>query len=208
MTVLFDLDGTVVGTSEKKSEILNRCAREVGISEIEIDEYYRIFDRVIHRGKIDTRGPIFEELLHDKDLAEKLSERYRSLSLEKTFFYSDAKEVLQNLHRKKGLVTNGPRLTQWEKIEKFDLSKYFDVIVISGEVGVAKPNPEIFYCALSSVGSSSRRSFYVGDNSELDVIGARNAGLISILVRRDNNRPRVKPDYEIRDLKELYGIIE
>ena len=155
-----------------------------------------------------TRRPIFEELLRDRDLAEKLSERYQSLSLEKTLIYPDAEEVLQNLPGKKGLVTNGPRLDQWQKIEKFGLSRYFDTIVISGEVGVAKPNPQIFYRALSSINSSPAESFYVGDVEKLDVIGAKNAGLTSILIRRDGSPPKVKPDYEIRDLRELYELVQ
>jgi putative hydrolase of the HAD superfamily len=208
MAVLFDLDETILGTSEKRIEILNRCAKEVGAPEIKRSEYFKIFDRLIQRGRIDTRRPIFEELLHDKDLAEKLTKRYQSLSIEKTFFYPDAKEVLQNLPGKKGLVTNGPRLVQREKIEKFDLSKYFDVIVISGEVGVAKPDPRIFHCALSSIGSSPAESFYVGDVEKLDIIGAKNAGLTSILIRRDGAPPKVKPDYEIRDMRELYELVQ
>ncbi|KUO39506.1 MAG: hypothetical protein AVW06_03780 [Hadesarchaea archaeon DG-33-1] len=207
MAVLFDLDGTILDTSEKKIEILNKCAKEVGAPEIKRSEYFKIFNKLIQRGKIDTKRPIFEELLQDKDLAEKLSERYQSLSLEKTFFYPDAKEVLQNLPGKKGLVTNGPRLSQWEKIEKFGLPKYFDVIVISGEVGVAKPNPQIFHIALSSIDSNPMESFYVGNYSEQDVIGAKNAGLKSILIRRDDTPPKVKPDYEIRDMRELYELV-
>lgn len=207
MAVLFDLDGTILGTSEKKVKILNRCAKEVGAPKIKRSEYFKIFDRLIQRGKIDTRRPIFEELLHDKDLAEKLSERYQSLSLEKTFFYPDAEEALRNLSGKKGLVTNGPRLVQWEKIEKFGLSEYFDVIVVSGEVGVAKPNPQIFHRALSSIGSGPAESFYVGDVEKLDIIGAKNAGLTSILIRRGDTPPKVKPDYEIHDMRELYELV-
>ena len=129
MAILFDLDGTILGTSEKKIDILNRCARELGAPEIGKDEYSEVFDRYIQMGKIDTRKPIFEELLGDGDLAEELSETYRIRSLEKTFVYPDAEEVLRNLPGKKGLVTNGPRLDQWEKIERFDLSKYFDCLL-------------------------------------------------------------------------------
>ena len=145
MAVLFDLDGTILGTSEKKIAILNSCAKDVGAPAITREKYYEVFDRLIQRGKLDTRTPIFETLLKDKKLAEKLSKQYQHRALEKTFVYPDAMDILQTLPGKKGLVTNGPRLSQRMKIETFGLSKYFDVIVISGEVGVAKPNPQIFH---------------------------------------------------------------
>jgi HAD superfamily hydrolase (TIGR01549 family) len=198
MAVLFDLDGTILGTSETKITILNRCAKDVGAPAITREQYYDVFDRLIQRGKLDTRRPIFETLLNDKKLAEKL---------EKTFVYPDARDVLQALPGKKGLVTNGPRLSQRMKIERFGLSPYFDVIVISGEVGVAKPNPQIFHLALRSLDSSPAESFYVGDVEKLDIMGAKNAGLTSILIRRDGAPPTVKPDYEIQDLRELYTLV-
>jgi HAD superfamily hydrolase (TIGR01549 family) len=207
MTVLFDLDGTILGTSEKKITILNRCAKDVGAPAITRETYYAVFNRLIQRGKLDTRKLVFETLLKDKKLAEKLSKQYQHRSLEKTFVYPDARDVLQALPGKKGLVTNGPRLSQRMKIEAFGLSQYFDVIVISGEVGVAKPNPQIFHLALRSLDARAAESFYVGDVEQLDVLGAKNAGLTSILIRRNGAPPTVQPDYEIQDLRELYTLV-
>jgi len=218
MAVFFDLDGTILGTSEKKITILNRCAKDVGAPLITREQYYDVFNRLIQRGKLDTRRPIFEALLKDKKLADALAKRYQHRSLEKTFVYPDARDVLPALPGKKGLVTNGPRLSQRMKIEQFGLSPYFDVIVISGEVGVAKPNPQIFHLALQALNSSPAESYYVGDVEQLDIMGAKNAGLTSILIRRDGAPPTVKPDYEIapptvkpdyeiHDLRELYKLV-
>ena len=63
------------------------------------------------------------------------------------------------------------------------LDGYFRTVVISGDVGVTKPDPRIFEPALKEAGMQACEVVYVGDTAE-DVIGARGAGLISILIRR------------------------
>jgi len=65
------------------------------------------------------------------------------------------------------------------------LDSRFEVIIDSSEVGVAKPDAEIFRLALEGLGASPERSIHVGDIIEIDVAGARGAGLTPILVDRE-----------------------
>ncbi len=65
------------------------------------------------------------------------------------------------------------------------LDSRFEVVIDSSEVGVAKPDTEIFRIALEGLGVLPERSIYVGDLIEIDVAGARGAGLTPILVDRD-----------------------
>lgn len=207
MAVLFDLDGTLIGASKSKSGIMKECARELGLPEITRAEYHEAFEQVIRDAKIDTRVPVFERIVGDRELAEELAERYRTRSLESSIIYPDAEEVLQKLSVRKGILTNGPRLVQWEKIRKFDLDKYVESVVISGEIGKSKPGREIFDFALKSLGLAPDEAVYVGDTPHHDVMGARNAGLVSILINRSDDPEGPEPDYEINDLRELYGIV-
>lgn len=207
MAVLFDLDGTIVGTRRKKSEMRDESARKFNIPEIDGERYIEVFWETLQDAKVDTRAPVFEKVLNEKELAEKVSEEYRKISLEQTFIYPDAEDVLQNLPVRKGLVTNGPRLVQWEKIRKLDLEKYFGTVVVSGEVGKSKPDPEIFSLALEDLESSPDESYYVGDYPDQDVVGAKRAGLTSVLINREGDPPGPKPDHEIKDLRELYDIV-
>lgn len=94
-------------------------------------------------------------------------------------------------------------------MREFDLEKYFDFIAISGELGVSKPGKEIFQIALESLDSTPEETLYVGDLPGTDVLGARNAGVISVLVLRENESSiKHEPDYEIKDLRELQNILD
>lgn len=208
MAILFDLDGTIVGSRRSKSEVMNECASELGLPEIGREEYRKTFNEVIKNEKVDTRVPVFEKLIGRRETAEQMSNCYARRSLRESIIYPDAEEVLRKLDVKKGLLTNGPRKVQWDKIKKFDLDKYFDSIIVSGEIGKSKPGKEIFEHALRDLESVAENSIYVGDFPDHDVAGARNAGLTSVLIKRFGQQDGPTPDYEINDLRELYGILD
>ncbi|MEA2278303.1 MAG: hypothetical protein QOC78_3263 [Solirubrobacteraceae bacterium] len=75
-------------------------------------------------------------------------------------------------------------------LERTGLRPLVDAVVISAEVGVAKPQPAIFHAALERLGATAADALHVGDSLELDVAGARAAGLRAVLVARDGEPPR------------------
>lgn len=81
------------------------------------------------------------------------------------------------------LLTNGPGDLQRLKLKRTGLEPYFDVIIVSAEAGLAKPRPEIFALTCDAIGVPTDRTIMIGDDWELDVMGARAAGLTAILVR-------------------------
>jgi HAD superfamily hydrolase (TIGR01549 family) len=81
-----------------------------------------------------------------------------------------------------GLVTNGPVRTQRAKIERFGLAEVMDALVISEEVGVAKPDPAIFALALRWLGVAPAAALHVGDSPEFDLAGAAAAGIAAVWV--------------------------
>jgi putative hydrolase of the HAD superfamily len=62
------------------------------------------------------------------------------------------------------------------------LARFFEVIVDSHEVGVEKPDPRIFDVALAHLGERAERAVYVGDFPQVDVVGARRAGIRPVLL--------------------------
>ena len=70
-------------------------------------------------------------------------------------------------------------------LERTDLRRLVDAVVISAEEGVAKPDPRIFRIALERLGAETAGALHVGDSLEHDVAGARAAGLEAVLVARD-----------------------
>ncbi len=213
MAVLFDLDGTILGARKEKGFVRNECAKELGLPEIENEDYYDTLRNVLHNKEVDDRVPIFREIFDDEESAERMAGIYREESLKNAYIYPDAKEVLKEIKAKKGLITNGPREIQWEKIRKFGLEDFFDYIAVSGEIAKSKPESEIFRFVLKKLESTPEESLYVGNVPELDVQGAKSAGLISVLINRgDECAPddifKHDPDYVIGDLRDLLDIIK
>lgn len=102
----------------------------------------------------------------------------------------EAPKVLAALRKEKSLalVSNFDHPRHLRKVvATHGLSPLFRSIVISGEIGVRKPDPRIFGKAFEETGLSPRQVVYVGDTEE-DVIAARTAGIRPVLIRRPHDR--------------------
>jgi putative hydrolase of the HAD superfamily len=64
------------------------------------------------------------------------------------------------------------------------LGGLFDAVITSAQVGAAKPAPDVFRAALAFLGISAGDALHVGDDPRLDVLGARAAGVLPVLLRR------------------------
>ena len=123
--------------------------------------------------------------------------------------FEDVLPTLEYLggHYRLGLISNGLAGDQRPKIDRFDLARFFSVVVISEEVGLRKPNPAIFKLALSGLGVSGQFAAYVGDNPAHDVVGAHAAGLAAIWLRRPGGWHDAvggtEPEAELSSLAEL-----
>ena len=104
--------------------------------------------------------------------------------------FSDALPTLSDLRGdyRLGLVTNGVPDLQRQKIERASLRGLFQTIVISGEIGIGKPDPRIFGHALDALGMRADQAAGVGNSLTRDVQGARGAGLKAIWLNRSGGR--------------------
>jgi putative hydrolase of the HAD superfamily len=78
-------------------------------------------------------------------------------------------------------------------IEYLGLGPFFEAVVISGEVGVCKPNPTIFDQLVDALGVEKSKMIYVGDDPDSDIMGAAEAGIQPVWMTyvRDNGIPVV-----------------
>lgn len=103
--------------------------------------------------------------------------------------YAYCRPVLADLKAggyKLGVISN------WDKsakslLDEHGLTGYFDTIIISSEVGVSKPEPEIFEIAFEQSGSTPEKGFYVGDNYYDDAVGSRSVGMDCCIINRFGN---------------------
>jgi HAD superfamily hydrolase (TIGR01509 family) len=87
-----------------------------------------------------------------------------------------------------GIVSNSEGALM-DLLDRVALSEHFETVVDSGLVGVRKPDPAIFQLALTRMGSGPEGVLYVGDIPEVDVLGARAAGLDAVLIDTLNHYP-------------------
>jgi putative hydrolase of the HAD superfamily len=80
-----------------------------------------------------------------------------------------------------GVVSNSEGKVA-EALEAARLRDYFDVVVDSGLIGIEKPDPRIFEAALDVLGLEPEEALYVGDLYDIDIVGARAAGIEAVLL--------------------------
>jgi putative hydrolase of the HAD superfamily len=113
---------------------------------------------------------------------------------ERHLWSSVAEQSAQSLQKlrdaglKLGVVSNSDGRVE-QALEAAGLLSYFDVVIDSALVGVEKPDPRIFHAALDALGVAPGEALYVGDLYEVDVVGARAAGLEAVLLGEPGGAP-------------------
>jgi putative hydrolase of the HAD superfamily len=145
----------------------------------------------------------------DQELAKSIGEDYLQLSTEKTILFPYTHEILTYLQAKYPLyiLTNGFRETQFSKMKNCGLSKYFQHVFTSETIGFNKPHPKIFQWALSSVNGKKEECLMIGDDMEVDILGAKSCGMDGVFFNPDKLITNAKATFEIRSLIELSGIL-
>ncbi len=114
-------------------------------------------------------------------------------------------EALRGLGLRLAIVTNASSFAH-KVLRDTGLRKYFDAVAVSSDVGYEKPHPEIFRRALRELGVEPGEAAHVGDSYEADVEGARNAGVVPVLLDRDGTYGEVDC-IKISTLYELSGVL-
>jgi len=189
--VLFDLDGTLYD----RDEVVLKVAHEQfdtfkdRLSGLDRDELIaRTLDLDDHG--YARRADVYRALLADQPvdaaLASDLEKHFWDCYCRHCVQPADTVRTLEALRaagKKLGVITNGPVEWQSRKLRTLGLVDYFDDVIISDAVGVAKPDARIFNLALERLGVEAAESMYVGDHPQIDIAGARAAGLRAVWKR-------------------------
>ncbi len=130
--------------------------------------------------------------------------------------YSDADTVLRTLKERgyrMGIIASQP-LGSEQRLARFGLRDYFDVICASAEEGVDKPDPELFRRALTRAGCAPADAVMIGDRTDNDVAPAKSLGMQTVLIRQGYGGHDIIhhegeiPDVTVDGLLELLDIFE
>ena len=144
------------------------------------------------------------------DVADSLLTDYRSGFPRACRLFPDAMPTLSSMRAaglKLGLITNGSFRMQGRKLECVALTATFDTVLISDAEGISKPDVRIFLRALERLEVKPAAAAFVGDHPEVDIAGARAAGLRAIWRRDPRRSGTVEADAVIDQLDDLVALL-
>ena len=109
------------------------------------------------------------------------------------------------------VISNGITIKQWEKLVRLGVYPFFDDVVTSEAVGVAKPDAEIFNIAMERLGVTAGTSMMVGNKFDVDILGACNAGMQSMLINStltDNQKELLEEMGCTHSVREITSLID
>ncbi|MCG9595866.1 pyrimidine 5'-nucleotidase [Vibrio sp. Isolate25] len=123
-----------------------------------------------------------------------------------------AKELMDALQGKAklGIITNGFTELQAIRLERTGMTNYFEHVIISEEVGIAKPDVGIFTHALEKMGSPCKsKILMVGDNPHSDILGGINFGIETCWLNcaKQDDVEGIVPNHTVSSLFELKEIL-
>lgn len=188
-TIVFDLDDTLIPEIDYLKSAFQEIADSIDTSN------KNLFDEMVQW--YQDKENVFLKLQNQynkisiSDLKNKYRNHFPNFNAK-----SENRELLLELKREGhflGLITDGYSVTQRNKIKALDIENFFDLIVISEEIGSEKPN-EINYSVFHQFGT--KENYYIGDNVSKDFITPNRLRWKSICLI-DNGTNIHKQDFEI-----------
>jgi HAD superfamily hydrolase (TIGR01549 family) len=199
---------------ESLKAVLTARGFPVGMAELKkalrsnLQELAKVRDRGLER----TFEAVYSDCLGDLgiypdlELLEELHEAFRANY--KTDYLPCVEGVLKELSSRylvallSNTMSDHPRVL----LRRSGYDRYFDYILCSRDVGVRKPNPEVFKIVLRELGARPEETVHVGDSVEADMVGARDAGITGVWIMTPDQPPW--SGYAIGSVCELPGLLK
>lgn len=221
---LFDLDDTLLDfkASEKLSFTKTVEHFDIDNSSDHFFDRYKIENEYLwqelERGKITKdflKVERFKKTLSAFNLKhiapEEMANYYLCQLPNHVVLIDGAVDLLKSLkpHGEIGIITNGIKHIQDERIKHSDLKDYIDFVAVSEVCGFAKPDVRFFeYASKMAKNFSKEKTIIIGDRLDADVLGAINFGIDSCWFNRHKvERNSSQPTYEVHTLPEIKNIL-
>jgi len=220
--VIFDFGGTLVGGKldvEGYRQRLLDYIRNLGyrVSESSLRKAIDGMLAKLRKAREKNKEIRFEELYSSvllrlrinptEEVLDHIYELYKRSYLFETV--PGAEEALQSLYGKYKLAVISNATSQLPRfaLKKSGLSKFFQVVVVSRDLGVRKPDPQIFRYTLEKLNVKPEEAIHVGDSIKHDVVGAKSVGMKAVWIKTEGEKVTEEPDHVIKGIGELPKII-
>ena len=225
--LFFDLDHTLWDFEANSRQTLEEMYINMNLATRGVDDFGRFHKNyLIHNEKLWDRYrkgfikvdelrwkrmwlTLLDFKIGDEQLARDMGVVFLDSLPSRRLLFPYTLEILQYLSDKKyslHLITNGFEKTQHSKLRNSGLNVFFKEIITSEGSNSLKPQKAIFDYALQRAHANTEESIMLGDDLEVDIAGARNAGLDQVYVNHLDIKPSIQPTYSVRSLKELKNI--
>ena len=220
--IFFDLDNTLwdFETNSRNALLVAFNNFELAVK-TEFDHFHKVYEKhnkslweLYRKNEIAKKELVFQRFnLTFSELgiagvdAVKMNSYYLEVMPEQKLLAEGATELLQYLKRKSyklSVITNGFREVQMRKIETSGLKPFITNVYISEVVKIQKPNREIFEYAIKSSNAPKRSSVMIGDDWEVDIMGAAAFGIDSVFVTNDQNASLTSVENSINSKCKIY----
>jgi YjjG family noncanonical pyrimidine nucleotidase len=225
--IIFDLDNTLLNYDQSEIDSMRRTcnAHQLFVDDdvqwstfwqTFLEHNFRYWMDFVNGGQVKTIEDVLtnsfrDTLNRDDKLHRQLSDTYWNHFCNTCYFEEGANHVLSNVKEKYhlGIITNGISVSQRKRLKIGKIENLFQSIVISDEVGVRKPQKEIFEIALNELKVSNQEVLFIGDSLNDDYHGSMNSGIdFCYYNRKKTEIPNdIKPKYIIHDLLEILSAV-
>lgn len=217
--VFFDVGGTLIDEriaqldhAEQLRAVL--CEQDRRFCELSITDLLTHYEYAVAARAENLLAGALRRLSVDASTYDRISCRVQfRRQLERP--YPAAKTTLAQLSRMGymiGIIANQPADLA-KRLVRYELSPYIGMTIASGEIGVAKPAPEIFLAALEKAACAPHRCMMIGDRLDHDIAPAKQLGMLTIRVSTGLYRcqepisPEEVPDWTVSSLSEVIRLL-
>lgn len=221
--LLFDADNTLYDFNKASHLAFAKVTQEKGI--VFSEDLYQIYQKENHKvwkafedGQIDAielrpkRFELFFAAAKIEGDPHHWNKRYLEELINHPILLDGAEALLQQLHGKykMAIITNGLKEVQRPRFRANEIDQYFETIVVSDEIGVAKPKQAFFDYTFQQIGQPDKSTaLVIGDSINSDMKGGINYGLSTCWYNplEAKSQTAISPKYQIKKLDELHKII-
>jgi putative hydrolase of the HAD superfamily len=222
--LFFDLDNTIFDFNASSKLAFSALLKSYDIEEE--SDHYEVYKKI----NAEVWSELEKRLIDQKELKRKrfqlffdyikfegdgyvANQRYLEYLVEFPAYVDHAITLIEDLAQDYTLVaaTNGLTQVQYPRLSNGGLEKYFEAIIVSEEIKVAKPHKGFFEQCFAKSGNPDKSDvLMIGDSLQSDIQGGiiYNIDTCWFNPHKNPNHLNLKPTYEITDLKETYNLLK